>query len=242
MAPTVITQLRQRTKQQGSSPLTTFYRASTGERTELSAISFANWVDKTANLMGEELDLAEGDVLDLRLADTEPGHWVTLVWQVAAWQLGVEVAVGGMGGGASVTVVGPDWAGLDAAGQVEDPVAETVVACSLHPLGLGFNPPLPAPLVDFTAEVRSYPDVFTGISGSADAPAWRDGDRTLSLADLSAPIVGPPQRWLVVPTDPWTTTRDALLTPLLTGGSAVVVVGADDDQRQRIAAQEQATR
>ena len=44
-------------------PLVTFYDDDTGERTELSATTWANWVAKVSSLLCDELDLEAGDRL-----------------------------------------------------------------------------------------------------------------------------------------------------------------------------------
>jgi uncharacterized protein (TIGR03089 family) len=69
--------LRQRVRIDGSAPLLTYYDVSSGERVELSAISFGNWVDKTSNLLVDELAVAEGDAISMPLAIEAPGHWLT---------------------------------------------------------------------------------------------------------------------------------------------------------------------
>jgi hypothetical protein len=47
--------LRQRVRLNGSAPLFTFYDLESGARTELSATTFSNWVDKTSNLLVDEV-------------------------------------------------------------------------------------------------------------------------------------------------------------------------------------------
>lgn len=44
-----------------AAPLVTFYDDATGERVELSARTFDNWVAKTANLLQDELNAGPGD-------------------------------------------------------------------------------------------------------------------------------------------------------------------------------------
>ena len=83
--------LRRRVRINGSAPLLTFYDLDTDARTELSAASLSNWVDKTSNLLEDELGAAEGDVISMPLAAEAPGHWLTAVWQLACWQVGVIV-------------------------------------------------------------------------------------------------------------------------------------------------------
>ena len=53
-------------------PLVTFYDHASGERTELSVATYANWVAKTASLLVDELDLERGQVLRVDL----PTHWL----------------------------------------------------------------------------------------------------------------------------------------------------------------------
>jgi uncharacterized protein (TIGR03089 family) len=83
--------LRQRVNTNGSAPLLTFYDLDSGARTELSATSFSNWVDKTSNLLVDEVAVGEGDVISMPLAVEAPGHWLTAVWQLACWQVGLVV-------------------------------------------------------------------------------------------------------------------------------------------------------
>lgn len=221
----IVKALVERARRDGGRPLVTYYDLSSGARTELSGRTFANWVDKTYHLL-TELEVGPGDVVALPLALTDPGHWVTLALTAGAWQSGA-VAVAGDDESAVVTVVGPGR--TDGAG--------TVLACSLHPLGFGFDAPLPAGVVDFSTDVRSQPDAHAEEPTAESAPAWSDENARLSHADLAAvaPVSG---RVLVQPTTPLETLLAAYVAPLLGGGSAVVVVGDDPDALARIATQE----
>lgn len=232
--------LSERTRRRGAEPLITYYNVTdrdgapsgAGERTELSAVSLRNWVDKTSNLLVDELLVEPGDRVALPLAREAPGHWVTFVWELALWQVGATVDVAGPSGSEALVIAGREW----------EPYAEAreLVACSLHPLGLGFAEPLPAGVLDYGIEVRAQPDQFLGLPASTDLPAWTDGHRTLSQADLVA-IDAAPGRRLVLPTSAWATCRDGLLSALVSGGSTVVVVGADHDQLGRIVTSERVT-
>jgi uncharacterized protein (TIGR03089 family) len=228
--------LRQRVRSRGADPLITYYDLGTGERTEFSATSFLNWVDKISNLLVDDYQLEAGAVLELELARTAPGHWVSLALEVGAWQVGATVSVGGpTSGGADLLVLGPDWSSHDRG------LAEHVVACSLHPLGLGFSTPLPADVADFSVEVRGQPDFHAAAPLSGSETAWRDDSRQLSQADLVAFDAEPDgRRRLVRPTDPWSSVRDGLLVPLLADGSSVLVVGDDPARIDRIAETERA--
>jgi len=85
--------LARRVRRNGADPLITYYDLDSGERTELSAVSFANWVNKTSNLLIDELLVDPGDAVQLTLAETHPGHWVTLIWELACWQIGAVVSL-----------------------------------------------------------------------------------------------------------------------------------------------------
>ena len=229
--PLIAELLSRRVTRDGASPLLTYYDPERGERTELSSTTFANWVAKTSNLLVGELLVDPGDTVELDLARTRPGHWVTLVWAMACWQTGTTVSVGG-GASPRLWVAGPDWAEVD-------PGPADLVACALHPLGLSFAEPLPGSVVDYALEVRSEADVYVASPVPETAPAWSDAERSLSQADLSVDASGASGRSLVRPTTPWATARDALIRPLATGGSTVVVAGAvADDELTRIRADE----
>lgn len=233
LVPTLAELLARRVRTDGASPLLTYYDLASGERTELSGVTFANWVAKTANLVADELLLSPGDVVGLALARSHPGHWVTLVWELACWQTGTVVSLDGSGGEPRVVVCGPEWSEVDPAGA-------DLVACALHPWGLGFVTPLPPGVLDYALEVRGQPDAYPVAPLPGTAPAWVDGERRLSQADLVGPGPQPAQRRLVRPGEPWATASAALVRPLRDGGSTVLVAGeADPDRLDRIRADEQ---
>jgi uncharacterized protein (TIGR03089 family) len=226
--------LRLRVGRDGGSPLITYYDLHSGERTELSAVTFANWVAKTANLL-DELGVEARDVVRLDLALDAPGHWVTYVWAVACWEVGAVVAAPPFAGKAALVVAGPDWTGY------ETSIASDIVACALRPLGQPFWEPLPTGVLDYAVEVRRQADRYAGASTSPSALAWLDDDRQFSAAELAEiAAADPPERRLVRPEQPWPAVAEGLLCPLNSGGSTVVVVGEDEDKIARIAASERA--
>jgi uncharacterized protein (TIGR03089 family) len=229
MAALLAERLRQRVRLDGSTPLLTYYDLGSGERTELSATSFSNWVDKTSNLLLEELGVEETDVISMPLALDAPGHWLTAVLQLACWQVGLVVDLTNPPSPAAV-VTGRRWQGYG---------ASEVFACALHPLGFGFDEPLLDGVRDFAIEVRNYADRYFGVPPDPTATAWVDAERTLSQADLIK-VDGPPARRLVRVGDPWATCRDGVITALITGGSAVLAVGGEANQITRIAKSERA--
>jgi uncharacterized protein (TIGR03089 family) len=112
MSPLLAERLRQRVGSNGSAPLLTYYDLDSGERTELSAISFRNWVDKTSNMLVDDLAVDQGDVISMPLAVEAPGHWLTAVWQLASWQVGLVVDLTNPPTPAAV-VTGRQWRGSE---------------------------------------------------------------------------------------------------------------------------------
>ena len=165
--------LERRLRSTPGSPLLTFYDRATGERTELSVTTYANWVAKTASLLAEELDLERGARLVLDL----PPHWLGPVFLGAAWTLGLEVAwpeEEPPPDGAAVC--GPDtlprWAPL----ATDLPV----IATALLPLGGRFADPVPPGVHDLGLEVWAQPDAFTAWDPPGDddlaVPGRTQGD------------------------------------------------------------------
>src|SRR2546430_14952911 len=68
-------------------PILTWYDDGTGERTELSGATLANWVAKTANLFVDGLGLGPGDHAVVLL----PPHWQTAAVLLGAWSAGLTV-------------------------------------------------------------------------------------------------------------------------------------------------------
>lgn len=181
--------LGRRLRDRPGQPLLTFYDGATGERTELSVTTYANWVAKVANLLVEEAELSAGDRLRIEL----PPHWLGAVCCGAAWLAGITVTEGAE---AEAVVCGPDELG-------SVPEAPTVIATALHPLATRFTEPLPAGVLDLGVEVWSQPDVFTALAVDTDlafdtvtqAELWREsgapgagdtaGARLLSAANPS---------------------------------------------------------
>lgn len=216
--PVVVAALQRRARYAGAEPLLTHYDLATGGRTELSVATFGNWVAKTANLI-EDLGADSGRIA-LPLARTRPGHWMTLLWPLAAWQRECVIELDA-DPAADVAVIGPD-----APAPV---VPGATLACSLHPLGLGLRD-LPDGVLDFTTEALAQPDAAGTLRAAPNAPAWIDEASVLGLTDVAAvqPVAG---RVLVRPSDALATLRAAIIAPLLGGGSAVVVEGDADDAR-----------
>ncbi|MFJ4208679.1 TIGR03089 family protein [Paenarthrobacter sp. NPDC089675] len=129
-----------------TSPRLTWYGPDS-ERVELSGRVLDNWVAKTSNLLQDELDAEPGTTIRLDL----PAHWKSVVWALAAWQLGLEVVLDGSSADLLVTDKPDDGAGAG---------FEAVIAVPLAALAMRWPGELPAGVVDYAAEVRSHGDVF----------------------------------------------------------------------------------
>lgn len=215
-------------------PLVTFYDDATGERVELSVVTTANWVAKTASLLVEELDVERGDTVVVDL----PTHWLAPVWLLACWTVGAVVAAPGTEQDAPVVVVsGPERLAAHAAAYA--PRAQ-VVGLSLRPLGGRFTDPLPAGVVDYAVAVPGQPDAFIPSDPpAADDPALADG-RT--QADVIATADPSGDRVL---TDLAPTSERGLalvLGALAHGGSTVWVRHPDADGWDARTDQERTTR
>ena len=200
--------LRGRVADDPSSPLVTFYDDAAGERVELSARTFDNWVAKTANFLVDGLAAEPGTRVVLVL----PPHWQTAAWLMACWSAGlvaqpvdpetVQAAPEGApdggvepypGGGSNPHTPRNSPYILAVAQEVLDDVladdalagaAEEIVGLSLHALGgpLTHRPP---DVTDYAAEVRSYGDRFVpGPDVTPDTPVLNVTNTTFSGAEL----------------------------------------------------------
>jgi uncharacterized protein (TIGR03089 family) len=219
-------------------PLLTWYDHADGARVELSVVTTANWVAKTAGLLRDVLDAGPGS----RVAVDLPAHWQSAVWVLASWTLGAVLVPPGSPG-LDVAVVGPNV--LD--GDVPD--AAEVVATALHPLGARFTQPLPPGATDFGAEVLAMPDAFAPHAPvSADTLAYEDpagpvlhaGLVQLAAARAATLGLGRGGR-LLSSTDPATLegALTTVLAPLVVGGSLVLVSNPDPGRIDDLETQEQ---
>jgi uncharacterized protein (TIGR03089 family) len=215
-----------------SRPLVTFYDDATGERTELSVTTYANWVAKVASLFAEELDLEHGD----RVLVDLPIHWLGPVVLGAAWTCGLEVV---WEGDADALVTGPDgldrWASY--AGRIP------VLATALLPLGVRFATELPAGVHDLGVEVWSQPDAYVAWPGAGDDDAAVAGVTHADLwgAAAAGSELSGGDRLLseVNPASP--SGLSSLTETLMCKGSLVLVTHASVARVTRIAADERVT-
>ena len=234
-APTATALLGRALAADPARPLLTFHDDATGERTELSVATFANWVAKTANLLTDDLAAGPGDVLELRL----PVHWQGAVWLQAAWAAGLAVRLGPRPSGEpapAVAVLAHDPttdAGAEP-GTEGPPTAGEVVSLGLGPLGLprpGVAPGDPL-TVDYDRTVHAHGDRF--VARRAPEPSdpalllGSTGHDQAALAALAIATASPGGALLVTePLHDLRTVLAGLLVPLATGVTAVLCRHAD---------------
>ena len=225
MSSTTFPQLvREALRRDPGRPFITAYDEANGWRTELSVTTFANWVNKTANLLVDEYLLGEGDTIRI---DLQP-HWLAWVFVGAAWTAGIAVTTK-PNVAAHLVVAGPTF---------DEHLLDTdlpVVAASLDAFAGRFTTPLPEGIDDFGALWPGQPDVFIPSPPPGDMTvAWRYPDDAESQEELVLRAHAEkserqgtrlltaihPLRDSAVPT---------LLTALVSGGSVVAVTNPRDE-------------
>ena len=225
-------------------PLVTFYDQESGERVELSVVTYANWVAKAAGLLADEHGLERGQTLRIDL----PTHWMGPVFLGAAWTLGLTVLLEDPAGPDSgetpdAVVCGPDsverWAALSA--------DVPVLACSLLPLGVRFRDPLPEGVHDVGVEVWGQPDAFSPWDPpTGDDPAVSVAGAPTTQAEMfeaaAAGSLLTDDGRLLTAQNPTSPSGLAVFTePLARAGSVVLVAHPDALRIEAVAAQERAT-
>ncbi|WP_213453592.1 TIGR03089 family protein [Rhizomonospora bruguierae] len=205
-------------------PLLTFYDDGTGERTELSGATLANWVAKTANLLVDGLGLGEGDAA---LVDLPP-HWQTAAVLLGCWSAGLTVAGEPP---AEVAFATQDRAAGHAGG------AGDIYGLALAPMALPMRDAPPG-VLDYVLEVRAFGDHFTPMG--TVGPALPDVSQAELLARAAAAGHAPGTRLLfdaAAHPDP----LDWLLAPLAARASIVLCAHADPARLAKLAEVERAT-
>lgn len=192
----------------------TFYDDATGERTELSGATLANWVAKTANLLVDGLGLAPGEVAAVRL---DP-HWQTAAVLLGCWAAGLAVDLSGPSA-AAVGFVAPD--------RSDEVSADEVYALALHPFGMPFREGPPPGTLDFIVEMRPYGDRLPALATRRDLVAITPETTHADLAARSGPPV-PPRA--LIDADQHPDPAVWLAAPLLAGSSIVLCRHADPER------------
>ncbi|MDG4763873.1 TIGR03089 family protein [Solwaraspora sp. WMMD406] len=227
-------------------PLITWYDDATGDRTELSGTTLANWVAKTANLVVDAAGAGRGDVAEVWL----PAHWQTAAVLLGCWSAGLTVRAAGLAAGAAAgTSTGATSSGGSgtATTTITATPAEVVFAhvdhladdlaaighrsagerylLSLAPMAAPIRQ-LPVGWADYVVEVRGQGDHFTpypAIDPHDAQLATRARQRATELEIL-------PGSRILIDTDRYPDPVDWLLAPLV--AEASVVLCRHLDQRQ----------
>ncbi len=205
-------------------PFVTYYDVVTGERTELSGTTTANWVAKTANLLVDELDAESATAVEIAL----PTHWLRTVWILATWAVGGTI----VDADGDILVAGPE--SLERSSP-----ARHRVASALLPFGTPF-PTTPPGFTDLGLVLPSQPDAFVPLDQpTGDVLAVDVSDLTLTYGELETATPASASRTLFTPGE---LARDvhATLAAALGGGSIVLVRGGSPSDTDRLAGQEQA--
>ncbi len=206
-------------------PRITYYDDATGERTELSAKTLANWVAKAANLLQDQADVTVGNTVGLDL----PLHWRAAYWALAAWSVGCHI------------VVGPDSSDSDVIITTSPAVAvravhdgRYAVLVTLAALARG-NPATPDDVLDEAKELSGFGDQFSAWDSAdpADPALSANGERT-AYGEVVATRDWP-QRPRVYLTGPVGPALRAMLSAWSADGSVVLITNPNGDQTQRLA-------
>jgi uncharacterized protein (TIGR03089 family) len=216
-------------------PFVTYYDESTGERSELSVKSLANWVAKTHHLLGDELGLGVGDTALVAV----PPHWISVPVLLGCLTAGLSV-VGA--GDADVAFVEPATAGL--VGTIPDAYA---IAPSSAAVGL--RGAEPDGCNDYVVSVRPQADAWATVhlpaSGSDAGLGVLSRSEVVDRAATRASKLGLQPGGRLLTTRDWTSADDwidAVFAPLAVAGSVVIVRNcADAAVLDRRAAQERVT-
>lgn len=239
---TPVEHLAARVRRDGATPFLTWYDDASGERLELSAVSLANAVAKTANLLAGDLGVESGEVVAVRM----PAHWQTASVLLGLWSLGA-VADLGAAHDTRVQVVAEARLAEHGVDAAEDVLAFSL-APPLGPTRGRLRAPLRPGLLDAAIEVLSQPDDFWDAPPDPAATALLLGGPDRAPVEVSGAVLGepaglPPEARVVARAD-WTTLaglQAGLLAPLAAGGSVVLIADPAADRLADRAAQEHAT-
>lgn len=189
-------------------PLLTWYDDATGERTELSGATLANWVAKTANLLVDDVAAGPGSTAGVLL----PPHWQTAAVLLGCWSAGLTVTETP----APVDVL---FAAADRVGEADAWPAGERYALALAPFAAPLRE-VPAGWADYVVEVRTHGDHFSPYAGGGVDPAARAADRAAALGLASGDRV-------LVDAARHPDPVDWLLAPLSVGASIVLCANLD---------------
>ncbi|MDT4916461.1 MAG: hypothetical protein QOH89_1161, partial [Pseudonocardiales bacterium] len=182
-----------------SRPFVTYYDEASGERSELSVKSLANWVAKTHHLLATELGLGVGDTALLAL----PAHWISVPILLGCLTAGLELVDEGA---ADVAFVSSETASVAGAGDV--------YAIAPAAAAVGFRDAPPAGATDYVSAVRPQADAWPTVhlvAGPGD-PCLPGLTRAATVERAAAVGLAPGERLLT--TRSWTGPDDWIETVL----------------------------
>ncbi|WP_431904072.1 TIGR03089 family protein [Micromonospora carbonacea] len=207
-------------------PLLTWYDDATGERTELSGATLANWVAKTANLLTDEVAAGPGESAGALL----PPHWQTAAVLLGCWSAGLVVA----DAPGAVEVL---FAAADRVGEADAWPAGERYALALAPFALPLRE-VPAGFADYVVAVCAHGDHFTPYAAGGPADAELLGRAAARAAELGLARGDRVLLDVAAHPDP----VDWLLAPLVAGASTVLCANADPARLPARADTERVTR
>ncbi|NES15222.1 MULTISPECIES: TIGR03089 family protein [Micromonospora] len=207
-------------------PLLTWYDDATGERTELSGATCANWVAKTANLLVDEVALAPGDTAGVLL----PPHWQTAAVLLGCWSAKLTV----VDAPGDVDVI---FAAASKVGEADRWSAGERYVLALDPFALPMRE-VPAGFTDFVPAVRGHGDHFTAYPAGGEADAALLARAEARAAEL---CLTPGDR-ILVDTTTYPDRVDWLLAPLAAGATIVACANLDPSRLDSRTAAEKVTR
>lgn len=209
----------------GGAPKLTWYGPDY-ERIELSGAVLTNWLNKTTNLLVEELDAEPGIKVEVDL----PVHWRTLVWEIAVLRTGATVSLTGLSDSPLTVTAHPE----------NHTGANELIVVTLGALARKFPGVLPSGAIDAAGAVMTYSDALGFVpaidlgSAALVAPSL---DVELSFDQLREWVLHNPQGeslrdqrvLLTVSDNSWSTNMRVLHTALSTWhlGGSLVLCGSD---------------
>jgi uncharacterized protein (TIGR03089 family) len=213
-----------------SRPFVTYYDEATGERTELSVRSLANWVAKTHFLLTDELGLGVGDSAYVDVT----ADWITVPILLGSWTAGLQIMTKPADAAVAFAPTPLDG-GLD------------VYATAPGTLTRSFGANVPPGLADYVGSVRPQADAWSAVRPPATpADPALDGTSRAELvaaAQARAAALGLDPGARIATARDWRHPDDwidTLLAPLAVGGSLVLIRGATPEVLQRRVEQERA--
>lgn len=206
------------------------------ERVELSGRVLVNWIEKSASLLVDELDVESGQLITVSALP----HWRLVVLTLAALRVGTAVRfTGNCADDAAV------HAELEAHLDVDVP-AEHILAVASPALAFACEQPVPEPAIDFCAEVRSFPDVYMGMEEPRDADdalpeAGFTHGELLAEAERAASAIGDHTVYLPL-SDGWNERALLITLGMLLRGGAVLMAANEADVTPDVLGQEKAAR